>query len=84
MDQENDISIPGQHSEVAQGNAAASKYEIVVKSVMLTTKRKGFQETKKRHILESKVIQENGSLVCACQSVNKEHGVTLCRVYWQF
>ena len=28
MDQGNDISIPKQHSEVAQGNAAASKYEI--------------------------------------------------------
>ena len=46
MDQGNDISIPKQHSEVAQGNAAASKYEIVVKSEMLTKKRKGFQETK--------------------------------------
>ena len=45
MDQENDISIPGQHSEVAQGNAAASKYEMVVKSEILTEK-KGVQETK--------------------------------------
>ena len=45
MDQENDISIPGQHSEVAQGNAAASKYEIVVKSEILRGK-KGVQETK--------------------------------------
>ena len=45
MDQGNDISIPRQHSEVAQGNAAASKYEIVVKSEILTEK-KGVQETK--------------------------------------
>ena len=42
MDQGNDISIPGQHSEVA----AASNYEIVVKSEMLSMKGKGFQETK--------------------------------------
>ena len=80
LDQGNDISITGQHSEVAQGNAAASKYEIVVKSEIL--RKKEFQ--KKRHILKSKVIQENGALVCVSQSVNKEHNLILCIVYWQF
>ena len=35
MDEGNDIFIPGQQTEVALGNARASKYEIVVKFKML-------------------------------------------------